>query len=345
MFCLSCTRRGRRFSLDGRELYALALLGEGSYGFVHLVEDAASGARFALKELRAAPRADVTREVDAHRAVRHPNVARLIAWSAHDAPPSASPLARSAEEAGGAAPCAALLLLTLAARGSLAGAIAAARGARGGGPPQHAVGEALGEAEALALCAGLARGLAAMHSAGLAHRDVNPRNALLPDAGEGGGEGGAVLCDLGSAAPLLCPLPHKRACLALCEEAAARTSTAYRAPELWDCSPGPPLDGGAADVWALGCTLYACAWGASPFEVAATAPGGPLRLVEPCHSRTLGALALPPQPRHVGAGFEALLEELLAHNPAARPTAAEAGARMEALLAGGGAAGAAGRGK
>jgi len=306
---------------------------------------------FALKEVRA-PLADARREVDAHLAAAHPHVLPLLAHevveegaaAAAGAPAGSSPPPRGRGGGGGGGavasedrddrPCVARLLFPLHERGALAGAIASALARHhvggGGGAPPPAVGRALSEAEALALCGGLARGLLALHRAGLAHRDVNPRNALLP---EPGATAGAVLCDLGSAAPLALPLPTRAACSGAVEEAAARTSPAYRAPELWACDPGPPLDGAAADVWALGCTLFACAWGASPFEVApAGGPGGPLRPVEPCHSRVLAPLAFPPGRRHVGAPFEKLVADCLALEPARRARLEEVEARIDGRL-------------
>ena len=346
--CLPCSPRPRRtFVVNGREFEASGeLLGEGSYGLVHKVNecDVAPARVYALKELRV-PLADAMREVNAHLAVgtSQPHVLPLLAHSVAElgsAPAAAAAASPPPRRGGGAVasedrddrPCVALLLFPLAERGTLAGAIAGALAARagggGGGGAHLHVGRALSEAEALALCSGIARGLLALHSAGLAHRDVNPRNALLPS-----GSGGAVLCDLGSAAPLLLPLSSRAACRRAVEEAAARTSPAYRAPELWACDPGAPQDGSAADVWALGCVIFACAWGASPFELApAGGAGGPLRLVEPCHSRTLGALAFPPQPRHVSEPFERLVADCLQHAPAQRPTVGEVLERVDARL-------------
>jgi serine/threonine protein kinase len=360
LLCLPCAPPRRSFSLNGRVFISTGgLLGEGSYGLVHAVtEQGAPASRvFALKEMHA-PLADALREVDAHRAVADPNVVPLLAHSVVEVGGGAATSAGSspaprrgcgavASEDRDERACAAVLLFPLLVRGNLAGAIAGAlarhHGDGGGGP----VGRALSEMEALSLCGGLARGLLALHGAGLAHRDVNPRNALLP---EPGGGTGAVLCDLGSAAPLALPLPTRAACGRAAEEAAARSSPAYRAPELWACDPGPPLDGAAADVWALGCTLFACAWGASPFEVApAGGAGGPLRPVEPCHSRVLAPLAFPPPPRHVGPAFERLVAACLALEPRARATVADVAGRIEARLrelrAQGGADAAAGGGK
>jgi serine/threonine kinase 16 len=39
----------------------------------------------------------------------------------------------------------------------------------------------------------------------------------------------------------------------------------YRAPELFDVKTGKTLNE-KVDIWSLGCTLYAAAYGVSPFE-------------------------------------------------------------------------------
>lgn len=107
----------------------------------------------------------------------------------------------------------------------------------------------------------------------------------------------------------------------------------YRAPELWACEPSAePLDGAAVDAWALGCLLFASAFGVSPFECVTVGAGGPLVLCEPSHTRTLGPVTFPPAPLHVSAGFLALVRELLEADVAQRLTLIAALPRLEALL-------------
>lgn len=51
----------------------------------------------------------------------------------------------------------------------------------------------------------------------------------------------------------------------------------YRAPELFDVRSGSVVDA-ASDIWSLGCTLYACLVGKSPFEMRSDETGGTLSL-------------------------------------------------------------------
>lgn len=51
----------------------------------------------------------------------------------------------------------------------------------------------------------------------------------------------------------------------------------YRAPELFDVKTGSTIDT-KVDIWSLGCTLYACLVGKSPFEARSEETGGSLSL-------------------------------------------------------------------
>eukprot|EP00775_Hariotina_reticulata_P010618 gene10618-10776_t len=77
----------------------------------------------------------------------------------------------------------------------------------------------------------------------------------------------AVLMDFGSARRLPVEVSSRADALALQEEAEAHCTATYRAPELFDVPSQCVLEG-KADVWALGCTLYALMYGASPFQQA-----------------------------------------------------------------------------
>src|SRR4051794_41092711 len=134
-------------------------------------------------------------------------------------------------------------------------------------------------------------GLAAVHAAGVLHRDVKPGNVLF------GPDGGAVLADFG---------------VATLEDDAAVTSTglvigspAYLAPERARGEAPTP----ASDLWSLGATLFAAVEGRSPFH-----REGPLP--------TLGALLTEDVPVAPAAGpLAPAIAALLTKDPAARPDA------------------------
>ena len=73
--------------------------------------------------------------------------------------------------------------------------------------------------------------------------------------------------DFGSVTPSTHTISTRQQALACEEEAASKTSAAYRAPELTQCNYRPAqLIDGRVDIWGLGCTLYCFAFGRSPFE-------------------------------------------------------------------------------
>lgn len=80
--------------------------------------------------------------------------------------------------------------------------------------------------------------------------------------------------------------------LRLQEWAQANCSMPYRAPELWDV-PRPTGVTEAVDVWSLGCTLYAMAFGYSPFECQHFDDGS-VRVVDVTHLRVIGRVTFPP---------------------------------------------------
>jgi serine/threonine protein kinase len=146
-------------------------------------------------------------------------------------------------------------------------------------------------------------GLEAAHRAGIVHRDVKPANVLVaPD-------GRACLTDFGIALATGDP--------AITTTGAIIGSPSYMAPErARGDRPGPE-----ADLWSLGATLY-------------SAVEGRLAFSRPEPMATLMAVVSEHPPPPVLAGpLEPLLRALLAKDPAARATAAQARRDLEGALA------------
>ena len=132
------------------------------------------------------------------------------------------------------------------------------------------------------------------------------------------------------------------------QEDAERTCTApFRCPELWDVPSECVIDE-KVDIWALGCTLYACMMGKSPFESAIEESGGSLMLAvmsgklkwwdEPGRNASSSSLMSPssspaspssplvaktrmPYPEYTY--FKAIVEKMLQPESGARPSAAQ----------------------
>lgn len=86
-----------------------------------------------------------------------------------------------------------------------------------------------------------------------------------------------ILMDLGSLAPSPTPITSRSLALQVQDTAAEHSTMPYRAPELFDVKTGSTIDT-KVDVWSLGCTLYACLVGKSPFEARSEETGGSLSL-------------------------------------------------------------------
>jgi serine/threonine kinase 16 len=86
-----------------------------------------------------------------------------------------------------------------------------------------------------------------------------------------------ILMDLGSVAESPLPITSRSLAIATQDTAAEHSTMPYRAPELFDVKTGSVIDT-KVDIWSMGCTLYACLVGKSPFEMREAETGGSLSL-------------------------------------------------------------------
>ncbi|KAK5721019.1 Serine/threonine-protein kinase env7 [Elasticomyces elasticus] len=105
-----------------------------------------------------------------------------------------------------------------------------------------------------------------------AHRDIKPGNIMIDDDGTQ-----PILMDLGSLASAPTPITSRAMALQVQDQAAEHSTMPYRAPELFDVKTDTVVDT-KVDIWSLGCTLYACLVGKSPFEARSEETGGSLSL-------------------------------------------------------------------
>ncbi len=176
-----------------------------------------------------------------------------------------------------------------------------------GAPPTRLTALPPGE-RARAICqlvAEVGSALEALHRRGLVHHDVKPSNLLA------GGDGVTRLGDLG--------LSSLRG-----GGGVARGTLGFLAPEALFGETDA-----RADLWSLGATIYALWSGAPPFAAARLD-----ELVRALHGARAAPLADAPP------GLQALVDRLLARDPAARPSSARAvvdealrlGARLDGVI-------------
>jgi serine/threonine protein kinase len=264
------------------------VLGSGANGSVLLGRNPDTGGEVAIKILRPEVHSDPERE-----AMRLRREAHALAKLAH---PNVVPIYDAGVADG------ALYIVMRRVSG------ATLRDAQGGRPWR----------QILDLYLDVARGLAAVHAAGLVHRDVKPDNVLLSDDGHvmladfglvcvaaagGGHRSDASPRDLREDRPLSAQLSHA---------GEIHGTPAYMSPEA--LAGGPPAP--AADLFALAAALYEALCGCLPY------PGDTVFAVYAAASA--GRLAPPPSDAGLPTWLYEQLKIALDPDPARRPATAEA---------------------
>jgi len=143
----------------------------------------------------------------------------------------------------------------------------------------------------LRLAAGLAEGLAAIHTAGVVHRDLKPANVLLA-------EDGPRLIDFG--------ISRSLEATSLTRTGMVVGSPGFMSPEQAEGRPVGP----ASDVFSLGAVLTFAATGEGPFGEGSTV------------ALLYRVVTSEPNTQGVSAEIRPLIERCLAKDPGQRPTAA-----------------------
>jgi serine/threonine-protein kinase len=175
-------------------------------------------------------------------------------------------------------------------------------------------GHAFDDAEALAVAAAVADGLASVHEAGIVHRDLKPANVLIGD------DGVVRLSDFGIAVGLM-------DATAFTADDGVVGTLRYLAPERLAGSPATP----ATDVWGLGTVLHEMLTGVAAFpettisarvEAASTPVARPDGLTDATWAVLARALASDPGDRYAdGSAFATALHRLPGVPPPAEVTA------------------------
>jgi serine/threonine-protein kinase len=152
----------------------------------------------------------------------------------------------------------------------------------------------------LRILAAVARGLRAVHTADLVHRDVSPQNILLEK------DDFPVLIDFGISSPIGSP--------SLNAQGAIPGNPDYLAPEL---SLGRPVTP-SADLYSLGTVLFRAITGATPFRAASPELTATAHVLSPS----------PELPKDLPADLRIFFRQLTAKDPERRPTNALAVANL-----------------
>lgn len=154
------------------------------------------------------------------------------------------------------------------------------------------------------IAAGICEGLAAVHAAGIVHRDVKPSNVMVTRSGQ------VVLFDFGLARAV----DHR----AVTAVSAAVGTPRYMSPEAVQGRQPQPF----TDLYGLGACLHTLLAGRPPFEAEEDIGAVVLRIVGD-GIPSLGLRAADHPAPDAFAALSALVDELVAIDPADRPRTAE----------------------
>ena len=237
LFCSSVKVNNQRY-------YEVKKIGEGGYSFVYLVKDE-QGALFALKKISIELQEHqefVRDEILSHLSLKgRRGVLQLVSYEIKPLIPGRSQ---------------GLLVFPFYSRGTVQEFVDRC----------PSVGLPVTEKLILRWSVSLCHAVAAFHGHNppLAHRDIKPQNLLLTDDLQD-----VVLMDLGSVSSALKQIRSTREALQLEEKCSVLCSAPYKAPELFAVSAWCDITE-KTDIWSLGCTIYAMAFGQSPCDGSAT---------------------------------------------------------------------------
>eukprot|EP00112_Aurelia_sp_Birch-Aquarium-sp1_P018967 Seg4602.1 transcript_id=Seg4602.1/GoldUCD/mRNA.D3Y31 product="Serine/threonine-protein kinase 16" protein_id=Seg4602.1/GoldUCD/D3Y31 len=231
-----CGLFSHKVRVNDKQYVVVKDIGEGAFSFVQLVRN--GDECFALKRvLIQLPEHEemVDREVKAHRLVDHPNVMPLIDYE----------VVKKGENTE------ARMLFPFYQGGSVQELI----------ENSHARGQKIPEKKIIEMFRSLCDAVLTFHSHDppYAHRDIKPHNLLLRE------DGLVCLMDMGSVAEARVNINSRSEAMSLEDRCAQECTAAFRAPELFNVPSECRIDE-RTDVWSLGCTLYAMAYGNSPCD-------------------------------------------------------------------------------
>lgn len=233
---LLCLYWKETVSLNGVRYDVIKSIGEGAFSFVQLVKRGSDS--YALKRvLIQVPehKEMINREIKTHQSIKHSHVMPLVDYEI-------------VQNSNGSE---ARLLFPYHKLGSVQEMIEVSKITK----------KPIPEVEILSMFKSLCSAVHAFHSHDppMAHRDIKPHNLLIAENST------AMLMDLGSCREAVVRINSRQEALALQELAAQDCTAAFRAPELFEV-PSECIINQNTDIWSLGCTLYALAYGDSPCD-------------------------------------------------------------------------------
>ncbi|VDN32938.1 unnamed protein product [Dibothriocephalus latus] len=249
MFCSLCNIFSEKLTLPDADqrpeyFYVQKRLDSGGFSTIDLVASSHNQEFFALKRIRCFAEEDKTKalkEAKLHSSLpQHENLLACISFAYHPLKPVAGNQNAMGE----------VLLLLPRCKGRSLHCLLEGFKNTNSYLPAH---------EILRILAGVASGLQALFGQNLAHRDIKPGNVLF-DASNN-----PLLIDFGSMTAAEIHISSASEAAIFSDFVAENCTMPYRAPELFQVTTGSVITE-KADLWSLGCLLYALCFYESPFD-------------------------------------------------------------------------------
>ncbi|KAI8386942.1 kinase-like domain-containing protein [Blakeslea trispora] len=304
----SCCFPNPTIKINKRSYKVINLLGEGGYSFVYLVQDEHDHQLYALKKIRCplGDRAltDAMHEIDMYQKFKGEYIIQLYDTTVVTDPDGTQNV---------------YLFLPYYKRGNLQDNINANNLSKTWFP----------ERELLLFFLKVCFALKVLHTCSddtepYAHRDLKPSNILISDDGKT-----PILMDFGSVTKARLFIRSRQDALLQQDIAAENSTIPYRAPELFDVQTNSTLDE-KVDIWSLGCTVYAAAYGQNPFEAIVNEMGGSIAL-----TILNGQYSFPVDKQQTDPysnQFRQLIKSMLMVDPKERPDINEVIAKVESMV-------------
>ncbi|KAL7061716.1 hypothetical protein AAHC03_0267 [Spirometra sp. Aus1] len=279
------------------DFYVQKRLDSGGFSTIDLVTSSHSQEYFAVKRIRCFAEEDKTKalkEARLHSSLpRHENLLPCISFAYHPLTPAAGNQNALGE----------VLLLLPRCKGRSLHCLLEGLKNTNSCLPTH---------EILRILTGIASGLQALFNRRLAHRDIKPGNVLF------GARNNPLLIDFGSVTAAEIHISSASEAASFSDFVAENCSLPYRAPELFQITTGSVVTE-KADLWSLGCLLFALCFYESPFDKI-YAMGDSIALAV-----TSGRIQFPENrdKSRIPEEIIALIERMLSVDPKARPTIQE----------------------
>ncbi|CAJ1410588.1 unnamed protein product [Effrenium voratum] len=300
-----------RFTVAGREVIQESLIADGGFAYVYRGRDAQTGEALAIRRA-------LLQDAEAHQAAQlemtlllrlphHDHVVRFLGADVVEGTGAPGPSKTQA-----------VSLFELCTGGTLFARVEAVVERARAGPHMRYCCPCLPEAEALAALSGTASALHHLHAHRIIHYDVKSENLML------GSDGRWKLGDFGSASERSFDLQGAPRKLLLEAEAFVhgRCTPIFRAPEVADVHLRWPI-GPKADMFSLGCVLFACLTGIHPFPM------------DSALANIQAKYHLPPESDAYSEVILRWLRQLLQREPQHRPDATTLARQVEAFVSGG----------